>query len=388
MSDGLQIVLCPDSLKGSLDAAAVAAAMARGVHAACPTARVQALPMADGGEGSARLIAEALGWEWQLTEVTGPTGECVTAGWGFDASDRRALLDVASACGLDLVQPDRRDPWQLDSRGVGELMQAAMDAGARQVMIGLGGSGTVDGGAGMLAALGLRFLDGDGDRLSPTPEGLATLTAVDGSGLDPRLAGLEITLLSDVDNPLTGPDGASAVFGPQKGLAEADIEAMDAHLARLAKVFVAANNLLHCPTDTPEKTPGAGAAGGLGFALNCVLGGSTQMGASYIADLIGLDAAIARADWVITGEGQIDGQTLRGKVVAEVIGRAQKHGVPVAAVAGRITASREELAALGLADARALCDGSLTLEQAMAEPARWIATRTEALMRTICERRN
>jgi len=387
LSDGLQIVLCPDSFKGSLDATTVAAAMARGVHAACPTARVHALPMADGGEGSARLIAQALGWEWQLAEVHGPTGERVTAGWGLDSDDRRAVIDVASACGLDLVPPDRRDPRQLDSRGVGELMSAAMDAGIRQLMIGLGGSGTVDGGAGMLAALGLRFLDGDGDLLPPAPAELATLAAVDGSGLDPRLAELEIILLSDVDNPLIGPDGASAVFGPQKGLAEADIEAMDAHLARLAKVFVAAN-LLHCPTDTPEKTPGAGAAGGLGFALNCVLGGSTQMGASCIADLIGLNVAIARADWVITGEGQIDGQTLRGKVVAEVIGRAQKHGVPVAAVAGRITASREELAALGLADARALCDGSLTLEQAMAEPARWIATRTEALMRTICERRN
>lgn len=387
MSDGLQIVLCPDSFKGSLDAAAVTAAMARGVHAANPTARVRALPMADGGEGSARLIAQALGWEWQLAEVHGPTGERVTAGWGLDTNGRQAVIDVASACGLDLVPPDRRDPWQLDSRGVGELVSAAMDAGTRQLMIGLGGSGTVDGGAGMLAALGLRFLDSDGNRLSPTPAGLATLAAVDDSGLDPRLTELEIILLSDVDNPLIGPDGASAVFGPQKGLAEADIEAMDTHLARLAKVIATAN-LLRCPTDAAEKTPGAGAAGGLGFALNCVLGGSTQMGASCIVDLIGLDAAIARADWAITGEGQIDGQTLRGKVVAEVIGRAQKHGVPVAAVAGRITASREELAALGLADARALCDGSLTLEQAMAEPARWIATRTEALMRTICERRN
>lgn len=384
MPDNLSIIICPDSFKGSLNATAVGSAMARGVRAACPSARVHELPMADGGEGSAKLITQALDWNWQGAEVAGPTGDRVMAGWGLDSDRQRAVIDVAAACGLDLVPTEQRDPWLLDSRGVGELILAAMDTGARQLLIGLGGSGTVDGGAGMLAALGLRFLDGDGNRLAPTPAALATLAAVDGSDLDQRLAECEIIVLSDVDNPLTGPEGAAAVFGPQKGLTEADIAAMDAHLARLATAVATTTDLLHCPTDMP----GAGAAGGLGFALASVLGGSIRMGAAYIADLIGLDAAMAGADLVITGEGQIDGQTLRGKVVAEVISRAHKHGVPVAAVAGRITSSQAELAALGLADARALCDGSITLEQAMAEPARWIAARTEALMRTICERRN
>ncbi|MFW6021292.1 MAG: glycerate kinase [Guyparkeria sp.] len=375
MSDGLHVVLCPDSFKGSLEADAVAAAMARGVHAARPTAQIRALPMADGGEGTAELITHTLGWEWHLSDVHGPTGSHLTAGWGFDAANRRAVIDVASACGLDLVPTDRRDPWQLDTRGVGELMRAAMEAGAVKLMIGLGGSGTVDGGAGMLAALGVRFLDPDGQALDANPSALRRLARVDFSGLDPRLADVEITVLNDVDNPLTGPHGASPVFGPQKGLAETDIEAMDRHLDRLAGCIEAAGHL-----ERPVDTPGAGAAGGLGFALDCVLGGTARMGAAYIAELIGLDAAIAESQLVITGEGQIDGQTSRGKVVAEVVNRAARLDVPVMAIAGRIACNEAELTAFGLADARALCDGSVTLEQAMADPARWITDRTQALM--------
>ncbi|MFI9651966.1 glycerate kinase [Guyparkeria sp. LHSS19-1] len=375
MSDELHVVLCPDSFKGSLEADAVAAAMARGVHATRPTAQIRALPMADGGEGTAELVTHTLGWEWHLSDVHGPIGTHLTAGWGFDPANRRAVIDVASACGLDLVPEDRRDPWQLDSRGVGELMRAAMDAGARQLLIGLGGSGTVDGGAGMLAALGVRFLDADGQALDANPSALRPLERVDFSGIDPRLADIEITVLNDVDNPLTGPHGASPVFGPQKGLAESDIEAMDRHLACLAESIDAAAHL-----QRPLDTPGAGAAGGLGFALDCVLGGTARMGAAYIAELIELDAAIAESDLVITGEGQIDGQTSRGKVVAEVVGRAGRLNVPVMAIAGSIACSDEELAAFGLADARALCDGSITVEQAMAEPARWISARTQALL--------
>ncbi len=375
MSDDLHVVLCPDSFKGSLEADAVAAAMARGVHAARPTAQIRALPMADGGEGTADLVAHTLGWEWHLSDVHGPTGTHLTAGWGFDPANRRAVIDVASACGLDLVPTDRRDPWRLETRGVGELMRSAMDAGANHLLIGLGGSGTVDGGAGMLAALGVRFLDADGQALDAHPSSLRSLARVDFSALDARLADVEITVLNDVDNPLTGPHGASPVFGPQKGLAESDIEAMDRHLACLAERIEAAGHL-----QRPADTPGAGAAGGLGFALDCVLGGTARMGAAYIAELIGLDAAISESNLVITGEGQIDGQTSRGKVVAEVVNRAGRLHVPVMAIAGSIACSEAELTAFGLADARALCDGSITLEQAMAEPARWIITRTQTLM--------
>ncbi|MFO7583076.1 glycerate kinase [Guyparkeria sp.] len=375
MSDELHVVLCPDSFKGSLGADSVAAAMARGVHAARPTAQIRALPMADGGEGTAELVTHTLGWEWHLSDVHGPTGTHLTAGWGYDPVRRRAVIDVASACGLDQVPADRRDPWQLDTRGVGELMRAAMDAGAMHLLVGLGGSGTVDGGAGMLRALGVRFLDREGNPLPATPAGLTGLERMDFSGLDPRLADVELIILNDVDNPLTGPHGAAAVFGPQKGLATEDVGIMDAHLGRLAEVIDASGRLLR-----PAGTPGAGAAGGLGFALACVLGGHSRMGAAYLADLIGLDEAIAAADLVITGEGKIDGQTTRGKVVAEVVGRARRMRVPVVAVAGDIACSEAQRAELGLADARALVDETVSLEQAMAEPARWIAVRTQVLL--------
>ncbi len=375
MSRHRDILLCPDSFKGSLTAEDVATAMARGVHVADPQTQIRALPMADGGEGSAELVTQTLGWEWHLSDVHGPTGTHLTAGWGYDPERRRAVIDVASACGLDLVRSGHRNPWQLDSRGVGELIRSALDAGAMHLLIGLGGSATVDGGAGMLQALGVRFLDHADAPLPTRPGGLVGLERVDFSGLDPRLRDVEITVLNDVDNPLTGEHGAARVFGPQKGLAAEDIETMDAHLGRLAELIDASGHLQRAP-----DTPGAGAAGGLGFALACVLEGEARMGAAYLADLIGLDAAIAAADLVITGEGQIDSQTSRGKVVAEVVARARRQGVPVLAVAGSISASVEELAEFGLADARALVEGDVTVEQAMAEPSSWIAVRTQALL--------
>ncbi|ADC72092.1 glycerate kinase [Thioalkalivibrio sp. K90mix] len=368
-------MLCPDSFKGSLDAADVAQAMARGVHAASPSTRIRALPMADGGEGTAELVSHTMGWAWHLSDVRDPRGQHVSAGWGCDAVTRRAVIDVASACGLGLVPEAERDPWRLDTRGVGHLILAALDAGARHVLIGLGGSGTVDGGAGMLHALGVRFRDREGAELDPVPDRLEHLESADFSGLEPRLAGLRITVLNDVDNPLTGNRGAAAVFGPQKGLATKDVPRMDAYMERLERAIDEAGELRR-----PGAMPGAGAAGGLGFALACVLRGQSRMGAVYLADLIDLDAAIAGSDLVITGEGQVDGQTAHGKVVAEVVRRARRCCVPVVAVAGSIDATPEELEAVGLADARALCDGTITLEQAMGEPGRWIMERTRALV--------
>ncbi|WP_018865150.1 glycerate kinase [Thioalkalivibrio sp. ARh3] len=368
-------MLCPDSFKGSLDAAGVAEAMARGVRVASPSTRIQALPMADGGEGTAELVSHTLGWAWHLSDVRDPCGRHVSAGWGYDEASRRAVIDVASACGLDLVPEAERDPWKLDTRGVGDLILAVLDAGGRHVLIGLGGSGTVDGGAGMLHALGVRFRDREGRELEPVPERLEHLASADFSGLEPRLEELRITVLNDVDNPLTGARGAAAVFGPQKGLAASEIPRMDACMERLARAVDAAGEL-RCP----GSMPGAGAAGGLGFALACVLRGQSRMGAGYLADLIELEAAIAGSDLVVTGEGQLDGQTAHGKVVAEVIRRARRCSVPVAVVAGSIDATAEDLDAMGLADARALCDGTITLEQAMEDPGHWIMERTRAIV--------
>ncbi len=352
--------------------------MERAVRATRPEAHVYCMPMADGGEGTARLISQHLGWAWHEEVVTGPDGATVNAGWGHDPEHLTAAMDIASACGFDHVSTASRDPWRLDTRGVGELLRCILDAGVLRVLVGLGGSTTVDGGAGLLAALGVRFIDAKGRELGPHPGGLAELYRVDFSGLDPRLADLELILLGDVDNPLTGPQGAAAVFGPQKGLHARDVAAMDAHLQRLATAIANARPL-HCPA----AAPGAGAAGGLGFALACVLGGAMHSGAAYMADRTRLDHAICASDLVITGEGRLDAQTLRGKVAGEVIRRARQWQVPVALVAGSIACDEEELAAMGLAAARALSAASVTPEQAMAEPERWIAIRTRELIESL-----
>lgn len=374
----LRVAVCPDSFKGSLDAAAVAMTMERAVRASRPEAHVYCLPMADGGEGTARLICQNLGWAWQAEAVTGPDGATVNAGWGHDPEHLTAAMDVASACGFDQVSPASRNPWRLDTRGAGELLRSILDAGVRRVLVGLGGSTTVDGGAGLLAALGVRFIDAQDRELAPHPGGLAELYRVDFGGLDPRLADLELILLGDVDHPLTGTRGAAAVFGPQKGLQVRDVAAMDAHLQRLAAV-IARTRSLH----QPVAAPGTGAAGGLGFALACVLGGVMHGGAAYMADQIRLDKAICASQLVITGEGRLDAQTARGKVAGEVIRRARHWQVPVAVIAGSIACNERDRAAMGLAGARALSAAGVTSEQTMADPEHWIAVRTRELIESL-----
>lgn len=372
----MHVLLCPDSFKGSLSSPDVAAAMAVGLHRAKPDVTTEIIPMADGGEGMARIVTDALGGEWRQVSVEGPNGSPVDAGWGWDRAHHRAVLEVASACGLDLLPASQRDPWQLHTRGVGQLILAALDAGARQLLIGLGGSGTNDGGAGLLAALGVVFRDRQGGVLEPTPAGLASLDTVDFDRLDPRLDSVQLVLLTDVDNPLTGGHGASATFGPQKGLALDQVAAMDMRIQQVAEAIAVARPLA-CPIDAP----GMGAAGGLGFALGAVLGAATRMGSDYIAELVGLDAAIARADLVITGEGSLDGQTARGKVVAEVLRRARGLSKPVLAVAGSIQCSEEQIAHFGLAGATSLCNEQVSVEEAMARSAELVTERTAEAFR-------
>lgn len=367
----MHVLLCPDSFKGSLSGPDVAAAMADGLRRVMPGVTTEIIPMADGGEGMARIVTDALGGEWRTVSVEGPNGSPVEAGWGFERVHHRAVLEVASACGLDLLPVAQRDPWHLHTRGVGQLIRAALDAGARQLLVGLGGSGTNDAGAGLLAALGVVFRDRQGVVLEPTPAGLANLAAVDFDHLDPRMRTVQLVLLTDVDNPLTGDHGASATFGPQKGLALDQVPAMDLRIQQVADRIASVRSLA-CAIDAP----GMGAAGGLGFALGAVLGGTCRMGSDYIAELVGLDAAIARADLVITGEGCLDGQTVRGKVVAEVLRRASSLNKPVLAVAGSVRCSAEQIADLGLAGASSLCNEQVSVEEAIGRSAELVATRT------------
>lgn len=330
----MRIVIAPDSFKESASAVAAAAALAAGVHDVVPDAECLEIPMADGGEGFAETVAAALGLELIDQQVTGPLGHPVTAGFALDPDHRLAVLDVASAVGIGLVPRDERDILSAGSRGVGELVAAALDREADRLVIGLGGSVTNDGGAGLLAGLGARLLDAAGTELRDGPAALERLDHIDWSGLHPRVREATIELASDVTNPLLGPDGASAVFGPQKGARPEDVVRLDSLLAHFAEVVD--------PERAHVDSPGAGAAGGLGFAFQC-LGARTRPGVDVVAELVGLDDACAGADLVFTGEGAMDRQTLSGKTPFGVAQRAVAHGVPVIGFAGYLGDGADEL---------------------------------------------
>lgn len=351
-------LVCPDSFKDCLPAAAVAEALAGGLRAGDPNAEVRCLPLADGGEGTVAALLAATGGEARRTRVTGPLGAPVEADWGL-LPDGTAVLELAAAAGLELVPPAQRDPRRTTTRGVGELLRAALDAGCTRVVLGIGGSATNDAGAGLAQALGYRLLDAADRDLAPGGAALAELARIDASGADPRLARVAVRVACDVDNPLTGPAGASAVYGPQKGADPAAVAQLDAALAHWARV--AARDL---GADV-AAVPGAGAAGGVGAGLIAYCGAQLVSGAELVLDTVDFDAAAAAADVVLVGEGRLDGSTARGKLVAAVARRAAALGRPVVAVAGAVEATPDELAALGLRAAWALPDAPLSLDEAL-----------------------
>lgn len=330
------VVAAPDSFKGALSAEEAAAALADGWHDAAPDDEVRLVPMADGGEGTAHAITVATGGTWRTARAAGPDGTPLQAGYG-DLGRGRVVLDVAAASGLDLVDRRARDVWRATSRGTGDLLRHALDAGADDVVLGLGGSATNDGGAGLLVGLGARLLDERGEPVGPGAGGLRDLDRVDLSGLHPRLAAARVRVACDVTNPLTGPDGASAVFGPQKGARPADVDDLDRALQRLADALAAAG----LPAD--PTTPGAGAAGGIGFAALAVLGGTLVSGVDLVADTVGLDEHCRGARLVLTGEGRLDAQTASGKVPLGVARVASRHGVPTVALVGAVGEGHERV---------------------------------------------
>lgn len=338
-----RLLLAPDSFKGSADACTVAAALAQGIRAADPAAEVVELPVADGGEGTLDA-ALAAGWARVPATVRGPTGAPVEA--AVAVLDGTAVVELASASGLAQLVGGALVPLVASSHGTGDLVRAALDAGVTRVVLAVGGSACTDGGAGMLEALGARLTDAAGQPLAPGGAALAGLAAVDLAGLDPRLADVEVVLAADVDNPLTGPEGAAAVYGPQKGATPEQVTALDAALARWGALLDPGSVAL----------PGAGAAGGVGFAALAVLGARRRPGIEEVLELVGFAAALAGADVVVTGEGSVDGQTLRGKAPAGVAAAARAAGVPVVVVCGRCTATPEQLAAAGIDEVHALSE--------------------------------
>ncbi|MEV4162826.1 glycerate kinase [Nonomuraea dietziae] len=360
------VLVAPDKFKGSLSAAEVAGRVSAGLGV--PTVE---LPVADGGDGTVDA-AVACGFTRVTLEVTGPTGLPVTASYAWLDEQRTAVVELAEASGLRRL-PGGPEPLTATSHGTGELIADAVRRGARRVVLGLGGSACTDGGAGMVQALGARLLTATGEELPRGGAALRELGKIDISGFI-DISGVEVVVASDVDNPLLGPHGAAAVYGPQKGATPEDVVLLDAALGRLAAVATQTHGLLgaveHDGTPRPmgvAGAPGAGAAGGVGFAALAFLHADIRPGIDYLLDLLGFDEQVKGARLVVTGEGSLDEQSLRGKAPVGVAQAAARAGVPVVAVCGRRTLSDEELRAAGIEAAYALTDLEPDPERCMAE---------------------
>lgn len=339
----MRIVVAPDSFKEALVARAVCEAITRGIRRVLPDAVIDAVPMADGGEGTVDALVSATGGELRHTEVTGPLGGRAVAAWGVlgDGSGT-AVLEMAAASGLGLVPVDERDPARTTTFGTGELIRAALDSGAGRILIGIGGSATCDGGAGAAQAAGVSFLDARGRRLSHPLAGgdLRNIDRIDMRSRDPRIPATRIVAACDVENPLCGEQGAAAVFGPQKGATPQQVRLLDEGLGHLADVV---QRDLGCDI---RDMPGAGAAGGLGAGLVAFFGAKLQRGIEMVMQAVQLAERIRQADLVITGEGRIDRQSMMGKVIAGVAGAARQAGVPAIALVGCVGEGADETLAV------------------------------------------
>lgn len=336
-----KILLVPDSFKGTLSSRQVCQVMAGQLRRFFPQAQVKSIPVADGGEGSVEAFLAAAGGERRTRTVTGPFGEPVEAFYGILGDGRTAVIEMAACAGLPLAE-GRLNPERATTYGVGELLLAAKEAGCTKAILGLGGSCTNDGGVGAAAALGAKFTRADGTAFVPTGGTLGEIAALDVSPVAQALQGMELTAMCDIDNPLYGEAGAAAVFAPQKGADAAMVARLDAGLRHLGQVSA------RCLGRDFSHLPGAGAAGGLGFGMAAFCGAQLRMGIDAVLDAVGFDSLLPGTDMVFTGEGKIDSQSARGKVVSGVAARCRKAGVPVVAVVGQIGQGFEEMYQQGL----------------------------------------
>ncbi|VEG43149.1 glycerate kinase [Mycolicibacterium flavescens] len=373
----MKIVLAPDSFKESMTASEAVAAMRAGVAAVLPDADVVGVPMADGGEGTVDAVVDALHGEHVEVQVSDALGRTVTARYGYVPLRQLAVIEMAAAAGLELVTPHERDILRASTFGVGELITSALDRGAEDVLIGLGGSATNDGGTGMLTALGAAFLDADGLPLRPGGADLERLERIDVMGMDPRLRDARIRVASDVTAPLLGPGGATAVFGPQKGAGADDMPRLEAGLSRLAAVASATFGA------TQPQRPGAGAAGGMGFALVEFLGATSRPGVDEVAETVGLERALRGADWVFTGEGSVDAQTVMGKTPFGVAQAAVRAGARVVIFAGRVAPDAAVLLDHGVERLVAITAEGTPIERALREGAQSLTRATAEVCRSL-----
>lgn len=376
----MKIVVAPNAFKGSLSATAAAAAMAAGIRRVCAGADIRQVPIADGGDGLVEVALEVLPGIRKEIQVTGPDFTPVSAAYCLVEERGLVALEMALASGLALLPPAKRDPTKTTTLGTGELLRAGLDTGADHILLGIGGSATNDGGIGAAAALGIAFLDQHGQQVSLTGGGLSTIAHIDPGNRDPRLDRVRLEVACDVTNPLTGPNGAARVYAAQKGASPGQIEQLEQGLCHLAACIKRDLGV------DVSALAGGGAAGGLGAGLYAFLGAALRPGVDLILDLVSLKQELQGADLVITGEGQIDFQTLFGKAPAGVAAMAQHLGIPCIGLAGSLGRDRGTLHQHGFHALFSVCPGPISLEQAMEEGELLLADSTEQALRCFLAR--
>ena len=373
----LRILVAPNAFKESLSAVDAARAIAKGVRRGLPNARVTEIPIADGGDGTLEAVISGTSGRILKARVVGPLGNRITAEYGITGNGRTAVIEMSRASGLALVPPARRNPMRTTSFGTGQLIQAALDHGVHSILLGIGGSATVDGGIGALQALGASFLDRHGNSVGRGGTGLLAIEKIGLSHLHPGLKRAEILVACDVDNPLTGPKGAAAVFGPQKGATPEMVKQLDHGLARLAVLIAETTGRQFA------RIPGTGAAGGIAGSFLGLLGASLRPGSELVFDLLKLDKIVPKMDWVITGEGQIDFQTQFGKGPGMLAKLAARHGVPVVGIAGSVADNAGKLASKGFTGLFSITNQPMDLATAMQEAPQLMEKIAEQVARLI-----
>lgn len=373
----MKILIAPDSFKNALSAMKVGASLREGLHRAMPGAKIRVVPMADGGEGTVESVIDATGGRLVKVKVHDPLMREIEADFGITGDGDTAIIEMASASGIQLIRPDERDPWITSTYGTGELIRKALDEGCRTILLGIGGSATNDCGTGMAMALGVNFIDREGNPLKHGGGALGEVRDIDLTGLDKRIRKTRILVACDVSNPLTGPSGASLVYGPQKGADESMVRMLDSNLSVFA-------GLIHKQLGKDvDKVRGSGAAGGLGAGLIAFLNGKLVQGVPAIAERIGLEESVKWADLVITGEGSIDFQTQFGKTPFGVAQIAKKHNKPVIAVAGTVGDGAEVLYSKGFNAIISIMDRPTTLEEAIRQTPELLESAGERIGRLI-----
>ncbi len=371
----MKVVIAPQSFKGSISALDAARAMEQGVKRVFPDMETVLAPVADGGDGTLETLVEATEGDIRSATVTGPIGEPVEAEWGALGDGETAMIEMARTSGLALLSLDERDPLRATTYGLGEIIREALDAGFRSFIVGIGGSATNDGGAGMAQALGVRLLDESGNDLPPGGAALAGLRKIDASGLDARAAASQFSVACDVSNPLTGPEGASAVYGPQKGATPELVEQLDAALGNFAEVVERDIGR------SIDDVPGSGAAGGLGGGMMAFLDGSLRAGVDIVLDQVGLNEQLEGADLVITGEGQLDFQTVYHKAPIGVTWRAKERGIPVIAISGSLGQGFEDVHPEGIDAVASIVCAPMSLDEASTRSGELISDAVAEAMR-------